>query len=150
MKITYIDDRGYQRYKETNRLVHRDIAWKYVYSANRKKYPLRFSEYQVHHIDGDKRNNKWSNLELITKEEHEESQGYKFKETPYQQKNGEPNYGYNIKPYQGERIKSFQEIMKPVQRETHPSYSKNYTFWTPKKLMLIGALIILTLIIISR
>jgi len=82
MTLTYIDSNGYIRYKDNDRLVHREIAFKYIYSTNRKQYPLRFSEYQVHHKDGDKQNNIQSNLTLVTKREHENIQGYKFdKET---------------------------------------------------------------------
>jgi len=146
MGITYIDEQGYQRYNETNRLVHRTIAWKYIYSANRTKYPLRFSEYQVHHIDGDKRNNKWNNLELVTEDEHEEKQGYKFNGY-HCKKDGEPNYGYNMKPYQGKRIKPYQEIIKSHKKD---KYIKNdVTFWTPSKVILFLLITILFLIIIS-
>ena len=63
---SYIDDRGY----EHSDLVSRQLAYKYIYRKNRHKYPLRFSEYVVHHIDGNKRNNHISNLMVLTPEEH--------------------------------------------------------------------------------
>lgn len=80
--IIYIDDKGYLRYRDNNRLVHRDIAYRYIYSANRKKYPLRFRDYQVHHKDNEKQNNRWDNLQIVTETEHEDIQGYKFQTEP--------------------------------------------------------------------
>ena len=73
---TYIDNKGYARYIKTDRLVHRDVAYKYIY--NSMKYPLRFSDYQIHHKDGNKLNNHPSNLELVTRKEHEENHGFSF------------------------------------------------------------------------
>ncbi len=76
--ITYIDNNGYFRYRDTDGLVHRDIAYRYIYSADRKKYPLQFRDYQVHHKDNEKQNNRWDNLQIVTETEHEDIQGYKF------------------------------------------------------------------------
>ena len=76
--ITYIDNNGYLRYRDNNRLVHRDIAYRYIYSADRKRYPLQFRDYQVHHKDNEKQNNRYDNLQLVTKLEHEDIQGYEF------------------------------------------------------------------------
>ena len=45
---------------------------------NRDEYPLRFSQYQVHHIDGNKSNNDVSNLQIVTRREHEEIEGIGF------------------------------------------------------------------------
>ena len=68
---TYIDDNGYKRYKNNNRLVHREKAYKYIYcKSNRIKYPLRFRSYDIHHIDRNKLNNKIENLELLTRKQH--------------------------------------------------------------------------------
>ncbi len=76
--ITYVDESGYLRYRDTDGLVHRSIAYRYIYSANREKYPLRFRDYQVHHKDNEKQNNRWDNLQIVTKTEHEDIQGYEF------------------------------------------------------------------------
>jgi len=38
---------------------------------DRKKYPLEFLQYQVHHKDGNKENNRIDNLELVEIREHE-------------------------------------------------------------------------------
>lgn len=65
------DYKGYLRFKNTEKLVHRWVAHKYIYLKNRKKYILPFNEYQVHHKDGNKKNNKVENLELKTIYEHE-------------------------------------------------------------------------------
>jgi len=70
---TYKDKRGYDReYPKHSNLVHRKIAYKYIYLKNRGKYPLPFSAYDVHHINGNKNNNHSSNLRLVTREEHKE------------------------------------------------------------------------------
>ena len=42
-----------------------------IYMKNRKKYPLPFSSYEVHHKDFNESNNKLSNLILLIPEEHE-------------------------------------------------------------------------------
>jgi len=68
----FTDYNGYLRWKDSKRLVHRSIAEKQIYEKDRKKYPLPFEEYQVHHVDKNKSNNKTENLQLLTKREHEE------------------------------------------------------------------------------
>ncbi len=65
-----IDEYVYIRDGKTKRLVHRDIAFKEIYLKNRKKYPLPFSKYIVHHKDGNKFNNSVENLKIVTKQEH--------------------------------------------------------------------------------
>jgi len=66
----YIDENGYKRYSDNERLVHRHIAEKYIYKPNREQYPLPFSEYQVHHKNGNKQYNWSNNLEVLTDSEH--------------------------------------------------------------------------------
>ncbi|MEK6932556.1 MAG: HNH endonuclease [Nanoarchaeota archaeon] len=68
---TYIDRHGYYIWKSTNKPVHRTRAYYQIYLKNRKKYLLKFNEYQVHHKDKDKKNNRIENLELIEKRDHE-------------------------------------------------------------------------------
>tara|TARA_Y100000310_G_scaffold341218_1_gene439679 strand:+ start:8041 stop:8415 length:375 start_codon:yes stop_codon:yes gene_type:complete len=74
-RTTYNDANGYFRYKDTDRLVHRDVAYKYLFEPNQSKMPHRFSSYQVHHIDRNKTNNHPSNLQLVTVHEHREEHG---------------------------------------------------------------------------
>jgi len=68
---TYIDRNGYRIWKSSNKSVHRTRAFNKIYLKDRKKYPLKFTEYQVHHKDKDKLNNRLENLEILEKREHE-------------------------------------------------------------------------------
>lgn len=71
-----IDENGYERGKlEHSDLIHRQVAYREIYLKNRKNYPLPFSEYQIHHKDGNKRNNDVSNLQIVTEEEHRKIHG---------------------------------------------------------------------------
>lgn len=69
-KGQYIDKQGYLRDNIDNRLVHRTVAYLEIYLPNRKKYPLRFREYVVHHKDKNRLNNHKSNLRILTPEQH--------------------------------------------------------------------------------
>src|SRR3989344_6776341 len=55
-----------------NDLVHRWMAYKYIYKPNRKDYSLPFRHYQIHHKDKNKSNNNVNNLKLFIKKQHEE------------------------------------------------------------------------------
>lgn len=68
---SYIDEKGYLRFKDSGILVHRYLAKKYIWEKDRKKYPLEFDKYQVHHKDKNIRNNDIDNLEVIEIREHE-------------------------------------------------------------------------------
>lgn len=50
--------------------IHRKRAY-HIYLENRKKYPLPYSAYEVHHKDFNKKNNKVENLEILTPTEHD-------------------------------------------------------------------------------
>tara|TARA_Y100000310_G_C20011481_1_gene503140 strand:+ start:65 stop:310 length:246 start_codon:yes stop_codon:yes gene_type:complete len=76
---TYVDKYGYLRYEGSDKLVHRTIAKVHIWAPNCEKYPLPFREYEVHHKDGDKLNNKISNLEVLTNEEHALRHGFHFR-----------------------------------------------------------------------
>ena len=45
---SYVNKSGYREKKHSN-LIHRQVAYNQIYKQDRKKYQLRFSEYQVHH-----------------------------------------------------------------------------------------------------
>ncbi len=63
MNKTYVDDIGYLRFKDTNKLVHRWVA--------EKKYGKEaIKGMEIHHIDGEKTNNNKDNLILLMKEDH--------------------------------------------------------------------------------
>ena len=63
----HIDPRGYER-DGYNQLIHRKIAYKYLYSY--PQYSLRFGSYDIHHRDGNKRNNSPDNLQILTRKQH--------------------------------------------------------------------------------
>ncbi len=59
----YIDKRGYPRFKNTGKLVHRIVA------ANKVGGRI-FPGLIVHHIDGNKRNFRKSNLWIMSRSAH--------------------------------------------------------------------------------
>ena len=69
----YVDDNGYLRWKEGKRLCHRDIAYTHVYKKS--SFPNPFTDYDVHHQDGNKFNNNPDNLSIILREQHEVAHG---------------------------------------------------------------------------
>lgn len=70
-KNKYKDNNGYSRGKINHSdLIHRQIAYNFIYLKYPQFFPMPFSKYEVHHKDGDKDNNDISNLQIVTKEEH--------------------------------------------------------------------------------
>ena len=76
-KNAYLDENGYYRFNKyyeeedlAGKLIHRQVAYEYIYLQDRAKYPLGFGSYEIHHKDSNKLNNHPDNLELFTKEEH--------------------------------------------------------------------------------
>jgi hypothetical protein len=75
--MVYTDENGYKRANiKHSDLIHRQVAYKHIYLKNKENYPLRFSDYVIHHKDGNKQNNKVSNLQILTPEEHEAIHGF--------------------------------------------------------------------------
>ena len=68
-----IDKRGYPR-DEDGRLVHRKVAYK-KYKRDKSKHNKPFGKYQVHHKDGNKKNFRSHNLEILTPSEHRDTHG---------------------------------------------------------------------------
>ena len=66
----YVDANGYFRTKTTNRLIHRDVAYKYHYLPHRARYHKPFSMYVVHHRDENKCHNDSANLVILEPEQH--------------------------------------------------------------------------------
>lgn len=60
----YIDEKGYERFSDSDTPVHRYVASKKI------GRPIRSYEV-VHHIDGNKRNNNPQNLLVCTQDEHD-------------------------------------------------------------------------------
>jgi hypothetical protein len=61
----YLDKEGSCRFRDNNRLVHHEVA---ELKLGRK---LKSGE-EVHHIDGDRKNNNPFNLQIVKKEEHKQ------------------------------------------------------------------------------
>ena len=79
LKKTYKDKNGYLRFKDSDKLVHRWIAYNKIYKSNHKKYFLKFGKYVVHHKDGDKFNNDPSNLQILRRKKHEKKHQHTHK-----------------------------------------------------------------------
>jgi hypothetical protein len=62
---TYVDDKGYERYTDSDKLVHRVVA------AEKLGRPLKYWEV-VHHKDRDKSNNSPNNLLVMSKKAHDQ------------------------------------------------------------------------------
>ncbi|MFH1503278.1 MAG: HNH endonuclease [Candidatus Diapherotrites archaeon] len=70
--IERYDKGGYPRGKLNHSdLIHRQIAYSEIYLKDRKKYPLPFGKYVIHHKDRNKKNFNPDNLQLLTREEHD-------------------------------------------------------------------------------
>ena len=65
MKLSkvYIDKKGYKRFKDSGKLVHRHVMERKLGFRLRK-------DVIVHHINGIKTDNRFENLQLMTKKEH--------------------------------------------------------------------------------
>lgn len=63
MAKTYINRKGYKRYSNSGKSVHRHVA-------KRKLGGKIWKGYVVHHKDGNKRNNRRSNLHVMKRSSH--------------------------------------------------------------------------------
>lgn len=68
--MVYEDENGYLRDDADGRLIHRKIAYEIHYKNKKSIYQLPFSKYVVHHKDGNKKNNQYSNLVIMSQKKH--------------------------------------------------------------------------------
>jgi len=68
---TYLDKNGYLRFNDSGNLVHRWVAYNKIYKPRKRKY-------QVHHKDGNKLNNNYLNLQIVSVFEHKNIEGIKW------------------------------------------------------------------------
>ena len=111
LNLDNIDKNVYLRERKTKRLIHRDNAYKEIYLKNRNKYPLPFSKYQVHHIDGNKFNNLTANLLVLTREEHKKLHNIRF------DKLMQKDIDKIIENLKNLSKKEIKKIFKPFKRE---------------------------------
>lgn len=72
MAKTYVDERGYKRFKSSGKLVHRYVAYKHIYKKRALfQYPGGFGRYEIHHKNGNKLDNRVDNLQIVTHSEHQ-------------------------------------------------------------------------------
>jgi hypothetical protein len=88
---TYIDKQGYARFSDSDKSVHRWVAYKEIYSKHQSTYPLPFSSYQVHHKDGNIRNNNASNLKLVERGEQAHNNEYRNTQAHHYKKETDNN-----------------------------------------------------------
>ena len=73
---TPIKDQIYEKngylFNGHHRPIHREVAERELWNKGLydKRFTKPFSEYQVHHKDGNKKNNSPENLEIVSKKEH--------------------------------------------------------------------------------
>ena len=73
----HLDSKGYER-DSNNNLIHRNVAYEFIYKDGYVDgvYTDKFRNYDVHHIDKNKRNNSPGNLKILTREEHKAIHGH--------------------------------------------------------------------------
>jgi hypothetical protein len=105
-----------------------------IYLKNRNKYPLPFSEYEIHHIDFNKDNNDVRNLILLTPAEHDAIHIKKMQKVQSQKKEIEmiAKVRAESEKAEKEREKEMRELEKEKKRleshkrETHRRRLRQY------------------------
>ncbi len=74
----YKDKKGYMRFVDDKKLVHRDVAYWNIYRVmSQDEYPLRFRQYVVHHKNMKRTDNRVENLQIMTQEQHKRKHNLK-------------------------------------------------------------------------
>ena len=60
----------YDYKKQNPNLWSRNVAYHRIYLKYGSEFPLPFDDYEVHHIDMNKQNNRVGNLAILTPEQH--------------------------------------------------------------------------------
>ena len=98
---TKLDENGYYRFKDSDKLVHR-----WVVETKIMKRPLKKGEI-VHHVNGDKKDNCEENLVVLTSKQH-----YKLHVVPLLQARREAEIMERLAPIQEAEI---MERLAPIQ-----------------------------------
>lgn len=75
MEERFVTKNGYRKLHDKHTTYieseHRKIAYQKIYLKNRKQYPRPFEEYEVHHVNHNRNDNRPSNLRLLLRNEHQ-------------------------------------------------------------------------------
>lgn len=71
-KTMFRDNDGYARFNDV--IEQQKVCWyiakKFIFDISPDEFNLPFDNYQVHHINGDKSNDRPSNLQILTRKDH--------------------------------------------------------------------------------
>lgn len=69
----YIDSHGYYRWNDSNKLIHRDVAFEHCYKPT--LFGTSFGRCIVHHKNRNKLDNRPENLEVMSQRQHMKEHG---------------------------------------------------------------------------
>lgn len=131
-KEPFINKNGYSEGNQHSDLISRKVAYEQIYLKNRDKYPLRFSQYIIHHINGEKLNNSITNLYICTTQEHNQIHDEQIKNKKRFKSSNEINSFLKSRIPKGQKILNLPfvkiteepSIWKPITNESTKSLNE--------------------------
>jgi predicted nucleic acid-binding Zn ribbon protein len=125
-KEPFINKNGYSEGNQHSDLISRKVAYEQIYLKNRDKYPLRFSQYIIHHINGEKLNNSITNLYICTTKEHNQIHNEQIKNKKRFKSSNEINSFLKSRVPEGQKILNLPlvkiteepSVWKPITNES--------------------------------